>query len=217
MEEDNEPILCFQHCENINILCLRLPDVCPLCSELISGCMKIPPFRLPSPFCDSKDKPFCVVIKPSSGGFLETTGSILHDDLHVGICDSKGIVYDFDEEGLNKSVEGWPQCIAVNVVHKNEFQVLSDWDVKLSEFCDMERWHADSYDEDLNNCFTFALEFLRLLKPSLCEDNLKDKVTFCENLVLPCTESAVKYIHIYEKLCVEGGVIVEKTKLDTHL
>ena len=217
MEEDNEPIICFQHCTNVNILCLRLPDTCPLCSEFLSGCMKIPPFRIPTPFTHSKEKPHSIVIKPSSGSFFESTESILNEDLHVGICDSKGVVYDFDEDGMNKSSDGWPQCIAVKVVEKKDFQILSLWNSTLQEFSETAKWNAENYDEDTNNCFTFALEFLRVLQPSICSDSLKDKVTFCENLLLPYTKSAAKYLHIYEKLSLEGGIIVEKSEIDTHL
>ncbi len=73
MEMENEPILCFQHCEKgTNITCLRVPEVCPLCHRQIEFTpMEIPPFRIPSPFISCRDKPCSLLIKPTMGSFLK--------------------------------------------------------------------------------------------------------------------------------------------------
>ena len=44
---------------------------CPICSKPIDSTpMEIPPFRIPSPFTDCRDKLFTVLVKPTQGTFL---------------------------------------------------------------------------------------------------------------------------------------------------
>jgi len=68
------PILCFQHCEvgGARIYCLALPEVCPQCGMGLTSCqLTIPPFRLPTPFVNSTESSYSVVLRPTSGNFLE--------------------------------------------------------------------------------------------------------------------------------------------------
>ncbi len=66
------PLICFHHCStDVKIICTVVPETCPVCkAELNATAMKIPPFRIPSPFLSSKDVDFGVVIKPTNGSFL---------------------------------------------------------------------------------------------------------------------------------------------------
>lgn len=66
-------ILCFQHCEkDVKIFCFDLPKICPLCKkDLLTTELRIPPFRIPYPFTGAKKMPCSVVIKPTSGDFLQ--------------------------------------------------------------------------------------------------------------------------------------------------
>lgn len=218
MDEENDPILCFQHCCDSNILCLRLPDQCPICLQsLASTSLKIPPFRLPTPFVNSKDHPFALVIKPTLGSFLDSSSSVLTDDLHVGVSDSDGKVYDFDEDGINRSVNGWNQCLAVSVTNKAEYKLTALWNAKLQEFISSTHWIAEKYDEQNHNCLSFAVEFMCYMGLDKNINSLKDKTSFCRDILLPKSKEAIKYVQIYEKLCTEGGIIVEKSVVDTRL
>ncbi|CAH1775894.1 unnamed protein product, partial [Owenia fusiformis] len=99
METKERKILCFQHCERTNILCFDLPEVCNICGENIEDTgLRIPPYRIKSPFSTAADNGCSIVIKPTVGTFLnDYTKSA---NLHIGITTSTGAVYDFDENGL---------------------------------------------------------------------------------------------------------------------
>ena len=106
-------ILCFQHCDSKAFCIDRLPDKCPMCgAALADSHLKLPPFRVPNPFTSlhcSGDKTAVavssrgasraqckVVIRPSFG-----TGDFLHDynskgNLHIGVTDSRGDVFEYD-------------------------------------------------------------------------------------------------------------------------
>ena len=127
--ERNDPILCFQHCSDEKILCLQLPRLCPICHQpLKSSFMRVPPFRLPTPLVHSRDVPFLLVLRPTVCTFLECNFDT--SDLHIGITDSDGVVYHYDEQGVNRDLGGWPQCLPVDILSKtsraNELSRL--WD-----------------------------------------------------------------------------------------
>ena len=56
----------------------------------------------------------------------------------MGVTDSKGTAYDFDQYGLHVSTAGWKQCVAINIVNKIQHshatlsnECTSEWDDKL--------------------------------------------------------------------------------------
>ena len=72
VNQDNA-VICFQHCQSGSyIACFVIPSSCPVCGRSVGGsALKIPPFVLPSPFVNSSSSPYCVVIKPTVGTFLQ--------------------------------------------------------------------------------------------------------------------------------------------------
>eukprot|EP00055_Hartaetosiga_balthica_P009746 m.39643 g.39643 ORF g.39643 m.39643 type:complete len:270 (-) comp6879_c0_seq1:2104-2913(-) len=97
--------------------------------------------------------------------------------LHCGVSNSKGIVYNFDTQGLCKSEAGWEDCIAypLNIDHDLADRILDE---------EGEHWEKALYDETDCNCFDFAVRILNLVsflnklwtKTSLCETLLKTSV-----------------------------------------
>lgn len=74
-------LICLEHC-NKKIFGTELPECCPVCETNLSQCdLKMPPFKLPSPFARAQDHPCSVVIKPTKGDFLvswpENRGSVI--------------------------------------------------------------------------------------------------------------------------------------------
>ena len=206
----NEPIVCFQHCEsNTKVIWLdgNQPPICPLCSKsVVDTDAKIPPFRLPSPFCHSRDAACSVVVKPTVGSFLDDyTNS---DNLHVGVTDSTGAVYHFDETGFSCSASGWHQCIAVPMLTDHELPQTfpSSWDKKLAEFSTHKQWTASEYVSGKNDCYDFALQFLFSNFQQFVSD-LTNRFDFCTKLVLPRTTIAAKYIGLYRRLLREQVVV----------
>ena len=95
-----ENILCFEHCDK-KVICVKLPDSCPVCQTSITQCkLKMPPFKLPSPFSRAQDHPCTIVIKPTNGDFLNDYRN--HGNLHIAVTNSKGFVIEYDMEGIHR-------------------------------------------------------------------------------------------------------------------
>ncbi|XP_059156668.1 MKRN2 opposite strand protein-like [Physella acuta] len=112
VETERRDLRSFQHCKkDVDLVCFTLPELCPLCQQSTSTTeMRIPPYLLPSPFCSSKKTLCSVVLRPTCGDFFR--GYSRTCNLHIGVTDSQGYVYDYDEKGLHqRSI--WPECLVV--------------------------------------------------------------------------------------------------------
>jgi len=199
---DNSPVLCFEHCQKkVKICCIIVPKNCPLCGcDINSSPMRLPPFRLPTPFSSSKSQPFSLIIKPTNGSFLQDYKQ--GDDLHIGISNSNCDIYSFDQQGLC-IVEPWLQCLVIPVSEMSKIhpgmldKVLND---SLTD-C---RWIKERYNESQYNCYTYVLDML--LRVRGLEEGC-DKVTFSSKILLPSTTRAASYVDLYRRIMNEGYVI----------
>ena len=209
----NDPIMCFQHCETgANILCLTLPASCPLCKgDVYTTPMKVPLFRLPSPFVHSREARYCVVLKPTHGTFLEDYLNAAN--LHVGVTDSLGAVFDFNEKGVNRSIEGWDQCVCVTVLRSYSEKCTAIWDPKLHQHSASDAWLSRKYSQTDNNCYDFVLSFLRLLRLHDNIPSMGSRPKFCEKFIVPKTTEAARYISLYRKLLAEDVSVQYTTTL----
>ncbi|XP_044751580.1 MKRN2 opposite strand protein [Coccinella septempunctata] len=158
MDGMDRQILCFKHCGTI--FCFDLPEVCPLCHFSLS---LIPvediPFRLPHPFVKAGQYPCSIVIKSTTGTFLENYN--YNKNLHIGVTDSRGAVHEYDSGGLRKNcTQDWNQSI---VVYKSSEVWRSHWDSPLAVVYADPMWRSENYDEDNFNCFSFVIAFLKKL------------------------------------------------------
>lgn len=67
-------IISFQHCDpSKKIFCLDYPESCPICQENLdeNTQLLINPFFIPCPFVSFKSTSCCIVIRPTSGDFLQ--------------------------------------------------------------------------------------------------------------------------------------------------
>lgn len=202
-----EDVMCFQHCEkDVDILCFHVPEICPICMLNMDATpsMEMPPFRLPSPFTNGVASPFSLLIRPTDGTFLQhyTNSS----DLHIGITDSRGTVYDFDSDGLHASTARWSHCIAITLEPRG-VDASHEWDTKLQEFAMKPEWQASQYNEQTRNCYHFVINFLQYYG---LKDYPADSDAFCEDVILPRTIQAAKYIGLYRKLKKHGLLINDR-------
>lgn len=189
----DELILGFRHCGSI-IYCFQLPQLCPICKNVVSFTCDTP-FRLPYPFVKAHQHPLSIVLKSTKGTFLEHYSC--NEDLHIGITDCKGKVYEYDSDGLKKTDgEEWLQSI---VVYEKSEDWSYDWSEALRSVASDPKWRSENYDEQTLNCFSFVTEFLTNLN---CVETNKEQ--FCEEFVHKKIVSVKKYIKVHRKIVKDG-------------
>lgn len=210
----NTGIICFQHCTS-KIFSIKLLAKCPECqNELCADdTFKLMPFRLPYPFIKPHQYPCAIILRPTNGDFLNDYFNAM--DLHIGVTTSNGSIIEFDQNGLRKSSDRngtsqWSQSLVVDTVPEPWYD---HWD---SVLCEMEKskdtkWTSAAYHEDYFNCYTFVLEFLRILDYGTLSDAAKNRNTFCEHYIIPRTTAAGKYISLYRKIR-DNGFYIHSTK-----
>ncbi|KAH8413385.1 hypothetical protein KR009_010471 [Drosophila setifemur] len=220
-------ILCFHHC-NVKVFCFTLPHTCPHCNaplyadadadvdadgdtnadmsahtnaELDRGGPRLLPFRLPYPFVRATQHPCAIVLRPSTGDFLNDYNNAT--DLHIAVTTSGGDIVEFDRVGLRRhrrddNPQEWRQSLLVGDVPEpwHDF-----WDEVLQQICAQTlRWSIASYEEQSHNCYAFVLAFLQALGHAHLSEAARSKTVFCEQCIVPRTTTAGKYISLYRKL-----------------
>ncbi|XP_009067916.1 PREDICTED: MKRN2 opposite strand protein, partial [Acanthisitta chloris] len=120
-------------------------------------------------------------------------------DLHVGITNSHGVVYNYDQEGIHRAETGWEQCLSIPLVQPDMFELLQQWDKLLEEFSMGEAWLPHRYDEHEHNCYTYALAFINSLLTAQGQQPLT-KGDFTGTFVLPHTKKASRYLTLHQEL-----------------
>ncbi|XP_063605048.1 MKRN2 opposite strand protein-like [Penaeus indicus] len=209
-------IVCYQHCEG-RLFSFSLPSSCYLCgADLSVEPLTCPPFRLPYPFVRASQAPCSIVIKPTKGDFLHDYRS--SNDLHIGVTDSEGRVFEYDHEGLHSDyTSSWTQSLGVSVISdpatgRLDPVWLEYWDFTLHTMAQDPTWAEDRYDETSFNCYSFVLEFLKKLGPPGIKTKGLSKTSLCEQLLVPHTTAAAKYISLYRKLRSQTVVAVPLMK-----
>lgn len=141
-------------------------------------------------------------------------------DLHIGITDSRGNVYEFDRKGMSVTSCGsndlWNQCLVIPITTENtvlQNYWLTHWDYTLSITASMDIWTREAYHEQKINCYSFVLTFLKMLNVKQLKPSLSSKEQFCTDFILPRTRLAAKYISLYRQVIREAvSVIPLKTQ-----
>nr|XP_016936891.1 MKRN2 opposite strand protein [Drosophila suzukii] len=227
-------ILCFHHC-NVKVFCFTLPHTCPHCNapldadvdadgdadssadadpnaELDRGGPRLLllPFRLPYPFVRATQYPCAIVLRPSTGDFLNDYSNAT--DLHIAVTTSGGDIVEFDRFGLRRhrrddNPPEWRQSLMVGDVPEpwHDF-----WDEVLEQICAQSvRWSIASYAEESHNCYAFVLAFLQVLGHAHLSEAARSKTAFCEQCIVPRTTTAGKYISLYRKIR-RSGIYVHR-------
>ncbi|NXI35708.1 MKROS protein, partial [Galbula dea] len=198
-------ILRVRHC-GLDIFCRQAPSRCPACGRSLRGAgLAAAPLRLPSPFRHGHRQPRAFLLRPTAGNFLG--GYDGKSDLHVGITNSNGLVYNYNEEGVHRDETGWEQCISIPLVQPDMFGLLQQWDQLLEEFSVGEAWLPHRYEEHDHNCYTYALAFINNLLTAQGKEQMS-KSEFTEKFVIPQTKQASKYITLHQELAANDFYIV---------
>eukprot|EP00128_Syssomonas_multiformis_P006568 Colp12_sorted_trinity150504_noHs@13473 len=169
------PIYHFEH---------EIPMFCPRCGEELREVL-IEWKRLKSPFVSQFTALRTILLKPTNGMFKDYNVDSL---LHVGISNSKGVVYNFDERGLSVDHNGWEECIGIQLHVPLDDR---DWDrclIEHSQFFD------DNYEPLQHNCYDYVISFLHFIRFSHHGRTTWDKDTFSDVFVEKPLNYATKWV-----------------------
>nr|XP_033782187.1 MKRN2 opposite strand protein [Geotrypetes seraphini] len=191
-------LLKFRHCGH-EIFARAVPERCPRCGRpaVSSGRLQDAPVAIPSPFVNGHQASAAFLLRPTQGSFLKDYDG--NSDLHVGVTNTTGTVYHYNETGIHRDDLGWEQCVCVPLIQPSMFGLINQWDRYLEECCASEDWLPCRYDEHDHNCYTFTLTFVNCILAAQERKQLS-KCEFTERFVLPRTRRASKYISICKEI-----------------
>ncbi|NXF84050.1 MKROS protein, partial [Sclerurus mexicanus] len=128
-------------------------------------------------------------------------------DLHVGITNSQGVVYNYDREGVHRARSGWEQCLCIPLLQPHLWELQQRWDHLLEEFSQGEAWLPHRYDEQEHNCYTYALAFINHILSTQGKRPLS-KGEFTERFVMPQSRRASRYLTLHQQLAHSDFYIV---------
>ncbi|KAK2705382.1 hypothetical protein QYM36_017427 [Artemia franciscana] len=139
-----------------------------------------------------------VTLKPTDGLFLRDykNGS----DLHIGITNSKGEIFEFDSRGVSTGA-CWKQFLNIQIPVSTKKE---EWDLILEKTS--EKFKHERYDDSLMNCFSFVTSSLASIEE--IAEFCKDKAVFSEKFLTESTKRAAKYISVYRHIEKYGFYII---------
>ncbi|EDM02151.1 rCG29620 [Rattus norvegicus] len=202
----------FRHCER-SIYTFGVPQCCPLCQgDVGSTRIEDAPISISDPFSNGHQEKCSFLLKPTRGTFLrEYDGK---SDLHVGVTNTHGVVYNYSARGIQRDEAGWECCLSVPLVQPSMFGLLDQWDKSLEDFYASPAWLPHRYEEPHHNCSSFALAFINCILAMEGQEQL-EKSEFTEKYVIPRTRLAAKYITLYRAIQERGFHVTDHPGLGT--
>ncbi|XP_049431475.1 MKRN2 opposite strand protein-like isoform X3 [Epinephelus fuscoguttatus] len=142
-------VIRLSHCQK-EIFCFSVPEECPSCGEELRGSrLQEAPVSLPSPFTNGHKTSCCLLVAPAHNNLTRDFDGM--SDLHTGISNTSGIVYNYTLGGVGKDQSGWERCISVPLVRPDMFNLLAQWDQYLDRFSVGPMWdpawHRNCYSK----------------------------------------------------------------------
>ncbi|XP_029906887.1 MKRN2 opposite strand, tandem duplicate 1 [Myripristis murdjan] len=197
-------VLRFRHCGSVIYSASR--GRCPLCGGALSFGLQDAPLALPVPFTDGHSATCCLLVAAQQGAaaFSELSDS----ELHVGVSNSKGVVFSYTESGVQRQQCGWEQSIAVPLVAPGNQSVSfrRRWDVLLEEFTCQDTWTPHRFEEQRefgSCCYGFALGFINQLLRSQGRQPIS-RERFTAQFLLPRIRTASRYLSICQHISRDG-------------
>ncbi|KAM4820917.1 MKRN2 opposite strand protein [Thomomys bottae] len=189
-----KPLIKFDHCKT-SIYSFRVPQRCPLCQQDVgSAKLEEAPISISSPLSNGHWEKCCFLLRPIQGTFLREYDG--RSDLHVGITNTKGVVYHYTALGVQRDQAGWEQSLSIPLLQPGLFALMDQWDKYLEDFSATGAWLPHRYEEDRHNCYSYALTFINCVLSTEGKAPL-DKGEFTEKYVVPRTRLASRYITLY--------------------
>ncbi|XP_027719760.1 MKRN2 opposite strand protein isoform X2 [Vombatus ursinus] len=140
--EAGRAVIQFRHCGR-DVYCFRVPDLCPMCRQPVSfRKLDEAPVSIATPLIQGHQEQCVFLLRPTRGTFLRDYDG--NADLHVGITNTRGIVYNYNEQGVHRDEVGWEQSISIPLLQPNMFGLMDQWDKYLEEFSATDAWSPNS-------------------------------------------------------------------------
>uniref|UniRef100_A0A3B4BA09 MKRN2 opposite strand, tandem duplicate 2 n=1 Tax=Periophthalmus magnuspinnatus TaxID=409849 RepID=A0A3B4BA09_9GOBI len=188
------------------IFCFSVPDICPCCGEELKGArLTDAPITLPHPLSHAHKSRCSLVIFDGTA------------DLHTGISNTQGVVYNYTAGGVRRDSGGWEEVVVVPLVRPDMFHLLDRWDLYLERFSQGSAWDPvwTRFDEQTHNCFSFCLDFVNVVLEVMGQSPLT-RDTFTQNYILPRMKRLWKYNAIYRRVEREGCYAVDPPEDQDH-
>ncbi|KAK3536523.1 hypothetical protein QTP86_013852, partial [Hemibagrus guttatus] len=151
-------------------------NVCPVCrNPLVFGLLDAP-VALPSPFTNGHETQCSFLLGAKEGPWY--LGEWRDTELHVGLSDSKGLVYNYTLSGVQRDENGWEQCVSIQLVPPYRKDLTQLWDKELNLFSSLLSWTPERFHEERefgSCCYGFALTFINHMR------SLDSKAPFSRN------------------------------------
>ncbi|XP_064161925.1 MKRN2 opposite strand protein [Anguilla rostrata] len=204
----DKSVIKFSHC-NKDIYCFFVPEECPECGVSFSGRrLEDAPISIPNPFSNGHKAPCSFLVAPTEHTFLRDFDG--ESDLHTGITDTKGVVYNYTKTGVQKDTLGWEKCISVPLVQPDMYSLIDQWDQYLEKFSSAQTWdpQCQRFDEEKHNCYNYTLAFINCVLATQDKRALS-KDEFTQNFVVPRIKRASKYRMLCEEISKNYFYIVD--------
>ncbi|XP_034811725.1 MKRN2 opposite strand protein isoform X2 [Pan paniscus] len=129
-------------------------------------------------------------------------------DLHVGITNTNGVVYNYSAHGVQRDGEGWEESISIPLLQPNMYGMMEQWDKYLEDFSTSGAWLPHRYEDNHHNCYSYALTFINCVLMAEGRQQL-DKGEFTEKYVVPRTRLASKFITLYRAIREHGFYVTD--------
>ncbi|XP_036906789.1 MKRN2 opposite strand protein isoform X1 [Sturnira hondurensis] len=204
--EAGKPIIKFNHCRKY-IYSFSVLRCCPLCrQDLGSRKLEEAPVSISNPFTNGHQEKCSFLLRPTQGTFLREYDG--RSDLHVGITNTNGVVYNYTMHGVQRDEVGWEQSVSIPLLQPGMFGLMDQWDKYLEDFSTTRAWMPHRYQEDRHNCYSYTLTFINCILATEGKEQL-DKNEFIEKFVVPRTRKASKYITLYRAIEEHGFYVID--------
>uniref|UniRef100_A0AAQ4NTS2 MKRN2 opposite strand protein-like C-terminal domain-containing protein n=1 Tax=Gasterosteus aculeatus aculeatus TaxID=481459 RepID=A0AAQ4NTS2_GASAC len=168
-----------------------------------------PPSASPRPSATGTKTSCCLLVAPAHDNHnREFDGT---SDLHTGISNTSGVVYNYTSGGVGRDQSGWERCVSVPLVRPDMFHLLAQWDQYLDRFSDGPMWDPawHRFDEEQHNCFTFCLQFINSVLAAEGRSPLS-RETFTQSFILPRMRRVTKYTTLYQHIQKHRYYVVDR-------
>ncbi|XP_067287833.1 MKRN2 opposite strand, tandem duplicate 1 [Pseudorasbora parva] len=207
----------YRHCGR-DVVSFSSDDVsvrqCPVCRQTLTFGLLDAPVAITCPFTNGH-KVSCAFLIGSVHG-PSHLGEWSDTEIHVGLSNSEGLVYNYTLSGIRRDAQGWENCVCIPLAPPERRELRELWDTELERFSVLPEWTSERFSEERafgSCCYGFALSFINRMRRLDGRAALsREHFTGCH--ILPRMKTVSQYINIYHAI-LQHGFYIMNTPDDT--